>query len=283
MSLTHHDLGLLLGPVLIFGGCYSNLQATEALQQHAERLGIAPQQVICNGDLVAYCGDPQATVARIRAWGIPVLQGNCEQSLAEAADDCGCGFDPDSACDLLSVAWYRYARQQIDAQSRVWMAALPQTLGFQLGGRDFLLVHAGLSANNRFIFGSSADNVFAQELAQTDADVVIGGHCGIPFARQLEDRYWLNSGVIGMPANDGTREGWYLILEHVDDRIECRWQRLSYAAEAASQQMTLAGLPEAYANALQSGLWPSMEVLPEWERQRQGLALALPRLTICWG
>jgi predicted phosphodiesterase len=280
MKWTTRDLGVLQGPVLVFGGCYSNLQATEALQQQADRLGIAPQQVICNGDLVAYCGDPQATVERIRAWGIPVLQGNCEQSLAEAADDCGCGFDPNSACDLLSVAWYRYARQQINAQSRAWMAALPQALSFQLAGRSFLLVHGGLSSNNRFIFGSSSDAVFAQELAQTDADIVIGGHSGIPFSRQLDQRYWLNSGVIGMPANDGTRDGWYLILEPVGNRIECRWQRLNFAADAASQQMTRVGLPDAYANALLSGIWPSMDVLPEQQRQQQGLELDLPRLTL---
>lgn len=280
MNSTIQDLGPLDGPVLIFGGCYSNLQATQALQQQAEHLGIAPQQVICNGDLVAYCAEPQATVDLIRAWDIPVLQGNCEQSLAEDADDCGCGFAADSACDLLSVAWYRYARRHIDAPRRAWMAGLPQSLSFQLGGRKFLLVHGGLSANNRFIFGSSPDALVAQELAQTDADVVIGGHCGIPFARQLGQRYWLNSGVIGMPANDATQDGWYLILEPRAGAIECRWQRLSYAAELASGQMAVAALPEAYARALRTGLWPSMAVLPERERSRQARPLALSRLII---
>ncbi|MFT5721083.1 MAG: putative phosphodiesterase [Motiliproteus sp.] len=280
MSAAIQDLGPLHGPVLIFGGCYSNLQATQALQLQAERLGIAPQQVICNGDVVAYCAEPQATVDLIRGWGVPVVQGNCEQALAEGADDCGCGFDTDSACDLLSVAWYRYARLHIDAPDRAWMAALPQSLSFQLAGRKFLVVHGGLSANNRFIFGSSPETLFAQELTQTDADVVIGGHCGLPFAQTLGERYWLNSGVIGMPANDATQDGWYLLLEPREGAIECRWQRLSYAAELASGQMTQAGLPDAYAHALQTGLWPSMAVLPERERAQQAQPLSLPSLRI---
>ena len=273
-------LGELRGPVLIFGGCYSNLQATQALRQQAERLGIAPAQVICNGDLVAYCGDPQATVDLIRDWGISVVQGNCEQSLAENADDCGCGFDQGSACSLLSVAWYRYACQHVDANSRAWMAELPASLSFQLSGRTFLLVHGGLSSNNRFIFESSPVTEFEFELTQTDADVVIGGHSGLPFGRQLGSRYWLNSGVIGMPANDATTDGWYLVLQPSAEGVECRWYRLNYAADQASRQMRAAGLPGAYADALQSGLWPSMDVLPKRERTQQGYKLALPSLMI---
>ena len=266
--------------MLIFGGCYSNLQATQALRQQAERLGIAPAQVICNGDLVAYCGDPQATVDLIRDWGISVVQGNCEQSLAENADDCGCGFDQGSACSLLSVAWYRYACQHVDANSRAWMAELPASLSFQLSGRTFLLVHGGLSSNNRFIFESSPVTEFEFELTQTDADVVIGGHSGLPFGRQLGSRYWLNSGVIGMPANDATTDGWYLVLQPSAEGVECRWYRLNYAADQASRQMRAAGLPGAYADALQSGLWPSMDVLPKRERTQQGYKLALPSLMI---
>jgi len=56
-------LGDLDTPVLLFGGPYSNLQATRALRAEATRLGIAPDHVICTGDVVAYCADSAATVA----------------------------------------------------------------------------------------------------------------------------------------------------------------------------------------------------------------------------
>eukprot|EP00656_Telonema_subtile_P021891 TRINITY_DN22934_c0_g1_i1.p1 TRINITY_DN22934_c0_g1~~TRINITY_DN22934_c0_g1_i1.p1 ORF type:complete len:136 (+),score=1.16 TRINITY_DN22934_c0_g1_i1:113-520(+) len=100
------DLGTLHSPVLIFGGPYSNLAATQAMQAEAARLGFPAQQVICTGDLVAYCAEPEATVQLIRDWGISVVMGNCEESLAQNAPDCGCGFDQGSACSLLSVEWY---------------------------------------------------------------------------------------------------------------------------------------------------------------------------------
>ncbi len=271
------SLGTFDQPVLLFGGCYSNLEATRAMQAKASELKVPPQRVICNGDLVAYCGDPQATVDLIRQWGIAVVQGNCEQSLADDDDDCGCGFDQGSACSLLSVAWYRFARQQVCSESCRWMAQLPQQIRFELAGRQVSVVHGGFSRNNRFLFGSSAVKEFEQELALTDAQIVVGGHCGLPFARHIPaaptPRHWLNSGVIGMPANDSSRDGWYLLLQPFGDRIECHWQRLSYDAKGSAARMHTAGLPSAYADALLSGIWPSVDVLPELERQQQGVPL----------
>ncbi len=65
--------------------------------------------MLCTGDLVAYCGDPVATIDLIRDAGIPVVMGNCDEQLAAGASDCGCGFDPESACARLSADWYAYA------------------------------------------------------------------------------------------------------------------------------------------------------------------------------
>ncbi|MEH6650136.1 MAG: metallophosphoesterase family protein [Motiliproteus sp.] len=288
-SLRQIDLGALSGPVLVFGGCYSNLQATQAMQAVAEELGITPEQVICTGDVVAYCADPQPTIDLVRDWGITVVQGNCEQSLADGSADCGCGFDPGSSCSLLSIAWYRYASEQVDQSACRWMAQLPQQVCFSLAGRDFCVVHAGLSSNNRFLFSSTDDAAFTEELQGCDSDVVIGGHCGLPFGRSISLhhpqqeqrlRYWLNSGVIGMPANDGTQQGWYLLLQPDGDRILCQWHRLAYDAQGAAARMLQVGLPEPYAQALIDGLWPSVDVLPSVERQQQGCRLVCPLLTL---
>ena len=87
--MTHLNLGILEGPLLLFGGPYSNLQATRALKGHAERLGIPPSHIICTGDAVAYFAKPNETVELLREWGVNVLMGNCEESLGWVSDDCG--------------------------------------------------------------------------------------------------------------------------------------------------------------------------------------------------
>jgi hypothetical protein len=48
---------------------------------------------------------------------------------------------------------------------------------------------------------------------------------------------------------------------------------LIYSAETASDKMHAYGLTGGYDNALLSGVWPSVDVLPALERQQQGVAL----------
>src|SRR5690242_151043 len=74
-------------PLLIFGGPYSNLQATEAMLAEARRLGIPAGRTICTGDVVAYGADPCETVDAVRAAGIPVVMGNCDESLGTRSED----------------------------------------------------------------------------------------------------------------------------------------------------------------------------------------------------
>lgn len=274
MSSQTLRLGEVDGPLLIFGGPYSNLQATQAIKSKAESLGIPPGQTICTGDIIAYCGDPVDTLDLIRDWGVHVVMGNCEESLGEGALDCGCGFETGSTCSLLSVDWYRFALGKINEGQKEWMRALPSRIDLTCRGRKIAIVHGSPDRMNRFIFPSTSAKQKERELQQAQADIVVGGHSGIPFGQLLDGQAWLNSGVIGMPANDGTRNGWYLLLETNSDGIRASWYRLAYDAEAASTVMTVQGLRGGYQDTLLNGLWPSQDVLPEAERKQQGLPLA---------
>ena len=266
------DLGNIDQPLLVFGGPYSNLAASEALLQQAEALNIPTQRIICTGDVVAYCAQPEQTSRLLIDSGIHVVMGNCEESLASEAEDCGCGFEPGMLCSTLSAQWYRFANQQISRKTRQWMGQLPRALVFNLGAKRIRVIHGGVDQINRFIFASTDESIKQQQLDMANADIVIGGHCGIPFGQRFGQRAWLNAGVIGLPANDGSNSGWYLLLGSDEQGIEVSWQRLNYDVEASIQPMRQAGLND-YAASLKTGLWPSMDVLPSGERSQQGMAL----------
>jgi predicted phosphodiesterase len=273
------NLGLLTGPVLIFGGPYSNLAATVAIKAQAHALGIPPERTICTGDLVAYCADPVKTVELIRDWGIPVVKGNCEESLANDSDDCGCGFDEGSACSVLAVTWFEYASRLINKDQRRWMNDLPASIRFQYAGLDCLVIHAGVSNNNQFVFESDSLVEKSAQIRQAQADVIISGHSGIPFGQKVEAGYWLNAGVIGMPANNGSADVWYMLLESDSPGVLASWHQLSYPFKESQQSTRAAGMVE-YAQALESGIWPSQEVLPDWEKRQRGRRISVGPLML---
>ena len=141
-------------PLLFFGGPYSNFEATRALRERAQPLSIEPSRIVCTGDIVAYCAEPAETVELIRDWGVHVIMGNCEESLAASEADCGCGFEPDSSCSVLAINWYRYADRRVDIGQRRWMQSLPRNLDFELGATKFRVVHGSVERINEFVFAS---------------------------------------------------------------------------------------------------------------------------------
>ena len=274
------SLELAPGPVLVFGGPYSNLAATQSMHALAESKHIPARNCICTGDIVAYCGQPVETVELIREWGIPVIMGNCEEALAQTAGDCGCGFDAGTTCATLSDQWYQYANARIDAEARDWMRELPRMIEFQIQQRKVCVVHGGVHRINQFIYPSTSASVKSAQFNDLRADIIIGGHSGLPFGESVSQNYWLNSGAIGMPANDATRDGWYLLLEQDDGVLSASWHRLQYDAQSEHQVMLARGLDNEYADALLTGLWPSMDVLPQVERNQQGRVLNPDRLVL---
>lgn len=261
--MRYRDLGTLEGPVLLFGGPYSNVQALIALRKEAEARHIPAARMICTGDVVAYCGAPARTVTQIRQLGCPVLAGNCEIQLGQGALDCGCGFEEGSACDLLSIGWFSHASAALPAADKAWMAGLPDVLTFAHHGSRYAVIHGGVTDVARFIWPVTDDAAFTEEWAAVErlvgpVDHVIAGHSGIPFLKDLPQGRWINAGVIGMPPHDGRQTTCFAQLE----RGEVTFHALSYDVAGAQEDMRAAGLTPAYREALGSGYWPSEDVLP---------------------
>lgn len=260
------------GPILVFGGPYSNVLAARALQREAERLDIPPRGVICTGDIVAYCAEPEETARAVRDWGCHAIQGNCEEQFAAGAGDCGCNFEEGSACDLLAKGWYPFAAARVPSDLCDWMGSLPRTLDFRYGGLTLRVVHGGGALINRWIFASN-EAAIAEELAAAGVDVVVAGHRGLPFVARSGRRTWFNPGVIGMPANDGTTDVWYGLITAGPDGVRLSTHRLSYNHGAAAAALRRHGHANGYARTLVTGIWPSFDVLPAAEKAATGVRI----------
>jgi predicted phosphodiesterase len=201
---------------------------------------------------------------------VHVVMGNCEESLGWRLQDCGCGFAEGSACDRAAAEWYRHADNQLDAADRAWMQGLPRRIDVLVGNRRLAVVHGGIESINAFLFASTPKDEIRRQIALAGCDGVIAGHCGLPFTRIVDGRLWHNPGAIGMPANDGTPRTWFSLIEPLEGGLRIRRMPLEYDFASAAGKMRAAGLPEGYAAALETGLWPGDDVLPPAERARRG-------------
>lgn len=272
-SPTVIDLGVLSGDLLVFGGVYSNLQALEKMMEIAKERGIPPGQVICTGDVVGYCAQPQECLEAVRDWGVHCIAGNVELQLRDDSDICGCNFEEGSRCDQFSQLWYPYAKLHVDPAIHPWLLSLPDHLRFRYAGRNFYAVHGSLSNTSGYIFRSTPWAEKAAQLESADADIMLGGHCGLPFNDMQGRQAWLNAGVIGMPANDGSTRVWYMLLQESPHGPYFSHHSFEYDHATTTALMRRNGLPEEYAATLETGIWDNCEILPPAETREQGIRL----------
>ena len=161
------------------------------------------------------------------------------------------------------------------------MGLLPHHLTFEISGIRTRVVHGSVREINRFIFASQPAADFETEFSLADADMVIGGHSGIPFSRQVGKRVWHNSGSLGLPANDGTSRVWFSVLTPRDGGVRIDHHPLDYDHALASSKMIGAGVCTEYADTLVNGIWPSLDILPPTERRATGRPLDLSQPFFC--
>jgi diadenosine tetraphosphatase ApaH/serine/threonine PP2A family protein phosphatase len=181
----------------------------------------------------------------------------------------------------MAAQWYRYASEHLDAETKAWMAALPRRITLTLGGRRLVAIHGGVDRINHFVFPATPATEKAEQLALSGGEGVIGGHSGLPFSEIVGGRLWHNAGVIGLPANDGTPRVWYAVLRPGPEGIEVEHRPLAYDHAAAAAAIRAAGLPVAYADTLENGLWPADDVMPEADRHARGEFLSRRHLVWC--
>jgi predicted phosphodiesterase len=257
------DFGQIDGAVVLFGGPYSNLQALTALREL-----VGETVAICTGDLVGYCAEPNETVALFFQSGFRTIAGNCERQLVAGEADCGCGFDENTVCDVLSAGWWPWLLNTAHRETVSLLRDLPDLASFTQNGRRYAVIHGGATMISRFLWPSSCETEFMSEIDAIErwigpVDGIIAGHCGIAFQRMIGHHQWINTGAIGLPPHDGRPESRYVVLTDGQPLF----QRLRYDHEVASGKMKSAGLVQGYHETLKNGIWPSEEILPRGLRR----------------
>jgi len=139
---------------------------------------------------------------------------------------------------------------------------------FRLGRRRLAI--PGSAAVPAPLYGSTPWHDKAPVLDRLGTDGVVAASSGLPFTQIGGGRLWFDPGSLAVPADDGTPQVWFGLLTPVDGGIRIEQRPLAYDHGSAAEAARRAGRPEAEARALETGLWPDLDGVPEAERGAAG-------------
>ncbi len=253
------------------GGLYSNPHAVRAFLDDARARGA--DRLVCLGDFGAYGAEPEAVFPLLREHGVECLAGNYEVAIGSGQTDCGCGYTDDADNAFAQIA-YDYTFAHTSPEFAAWMRTLPTEHRETLDGVDMHWVHGSTLALNDFWWESLDADAHRLRVDTSGADVVCCTHSGLPWTRRVArtdggETLVVNVGVLGRPANDGARNVWYALLDVADGRVDAELVALDYDWPAQAASIRAAGLPEAFAESVETGwLTTCLEILPPAERSR---------------
>lgn len=242
--MVHHRL-VVLG---VASDVHGNLLSLEAVLADGEACGVTSWWFL--GDLVAIGPEPVETIRRLRS--VPsasFITGNTDRYTRTndrpypSEDDVRAdpSLLPLFAAVARSFAWTRGALAAHGLLA--WLGELPAQLRTTLpDGTRVLGVHASpRDDDGRGISPHRPEDDLAADLADCDADIVIGGHTHRVTDRVVGGVRALNGGGVGNPTTDDKRAS-YLVLGDLGE-VEHRW--VDYDVDEVLRRIHACGHPEA--------------------------------------
>jgi predicted phosphodiesterase len=145
-----------------------------------------------------------------------------------------------------------------------FIEVLPEYLSLRYANKKITVVDGSYFNTSEFIINATQWTIKQANCETTNSNIIIAGHCGLPFYHDHEEHLWLNLGVIGIPAKEGSPKVWYAILD-IDTNMDeptFKHHTLDYYP-LTSPVIIDALLPKEYAQTLITGIWDNTEILPQ--------------------
>lgn len=242
---------------------HSNLHALDACLAHAHTQGA--DRIALLGDLVSYGAFPSEVVSRCQALqdeGAIVLRGNHEELVQTHNVN-----TPNPSFGSQTAQW---THDQLSPAQRFWLETRPLTERVE----QMFFVHASADAPERWryvdderVAGLSLDAA----CAHPDVRYVFGGHVhhqslyyrgtgrqlmafkptsGVPIPTPKHRQWIATIGSVGQP-RDGNPRAMYAVFD--SSAAKLTFHRVAYDHRAAARAVREAGLPEFFAQRLETG------------------------------
>ena len=244
---------------------HSNLHALDACLAHAQAQDV--ERILILGDLVSYGAFPAEVVARCQALqqeGAIVLRGNHEELIQTYNINT---THPNPSLGSQTAEW---THDQLSPAQRFWLEILPLTAHVD----HMWLVHASADAPERWRYVDderTASLSLDAACAHPDVRYVFGGHVhhqslyyrgtgrqlmafkptsGVPIPTPKHRQWIATIGSVGQP-RDGNPRAMYAVFDNTAAKLT--FHRVAYDHRAAARAVREAGLPEYFAQRLETG------------------------------
>ena len=240
--------------IALFSDVHGNLPALDVVLGDIAKAGFARRNIYCLGDLVGYGPDPAGVVERVRSSRIRTVRGNYDDGVGNRRGECGCHYATEQA-KLDGAASYTFTDAALSDADHEWLAALPDSIRFEVGDLRVLLAHGSPRKINEYLLTDRTDEFLARLADQAGADVVCIGHVHIPYHRIVEGAGgrridYVSVPSAGKPKDGDPRAGWTELLLDADGSAVAETHRLAYDVDAVAAATLAAGLPATLAEAL---------------------------------
>lgn len=232
--------------VALIADIHGNLAALDAVLADLAREH--PDQIVCLGDVAATGPQPREVLARVRALGGPVVQGNTDAFLLDPRSS------PDADGETLRFDEIdRWCAGQLTPDDLAYLRTFRPTVEIPLGeGTTLLCYHGSPRSYNDKISATTPEAELAPLLAGARATIMAGGHWHFQMLRRYGDAILLNPGSVGLAYDvlpDGAMRvpprAEYALITAEDGRRGIDLRRVPYDREATLREIFARGLPYA--------------------------------------
>jgi putative phosphoesterase len=233
--------------VLVVADIHGNRPALESIREPFDAC-------ICVGDIVDYGPEPGACIDWVRKNAAFAVRGNHDHGAAQNVDIQGIGGFRylTSVTRPLSIA-------NTTPEQRRFLADLPTSRMFTLGGKRYMLVHA--TPRDPMDEYAPADPAFWKpRIAGLHVDYLITGHTHVPYTLQVNGTLIVNPGSVGL-SRDGDPRTAYAIIDGDDVQL----MRAEYPVDETLQAVE-AVVPDATAKQMLTEVFRTGGMPTKWLR-----------------
>lgn len=238
--------------IAVFSDIHGNLESLQRAMSFLQ----PDDMLVCLGDMVGYCANPNECVELLRSRTQHAVLGNHDLAALESF---GVEYFNDAAREAI-----QWTQRVLSEPNRAWLNGLP----YELRLKEFLLVHGAPVNYFEYILDK---RTAAVAFERTDAPIVFIGHTHIAeywvrepdgtighkhmqrggeLVMEPDKRYIVDVGSVGQP-RDLNPEGSFVIYEPEKHRVE--WIRYEYPIAVVQEKIRAAHLPDYLADRLEVG------------------------------